>query len=178
MVKLENNLIGILGGSFDPPHIGHLKISNISIKRLKLKKLIWLITKKNPFKKKSLFSLNERINKCKKITKKNKKIKIQYLERKVNSSRIIDVVKYLFKKNNNIKIFLIIGSDNLINFHKWKNYKKIISLCRIVVFKRTGFDKKANKAIKSIFSDKSKIIHIKNSKIDISSSKLRKIYLK
>ena len=47
---------GILGGSFDPPHIGHLKISKICLKKLRLKKVYWIITKKNPFKKKPFFS--------------------------------------------------------------------------------------------------------------------------
>jgi len=54
MSKL-NNTIGILGGSFDPPHLGHLKISKISLKKLNLKKIYWVITKKNPFKKKPFF---------------------------------------------------------------------------------------------------------------------------
>ena len=59
-----NNLkkgIGILGGSFDPPHKGHVKISKIALKKVKLKKIYWIITKKNPFKKKPFFSLKERI---------------------------------------------------------------------------------------------------------------------
>ena len=66
-MKISKSLIGILGGSFDPPHQGHLKISNISINRLKIKKLYWIITKKNPLKKKPHFSLKERISKSKNI---------------------------------------------------------------------------------------------------------------
>ena len=57
MVKLGNKLnikekIGVLGGSFDPAHKGHLKISKEALKKFKLKKVIWAITKKNPHKKK------------------------------------------------------------------------------------------------------------------------------
>ena len=51
--------IGILGGTFDPPHKGHLKISLSSIKKIKLDKLYWIITKKNPFKNKSFFLLKK-----------------------------------------------------------------------------------------------------------------------
>ena len=58
MVKKK---IGILGGTFDPPHQGHLEISKLSIKKLKLRCVIWAITKKNPFKKKPLLSLQKRI---------------------------------------------------------------------------------------------------------------------
>ena len=56
MAKSIKNSIGILGGSFDPPHKGHLIISKISLKKLKLKKLYWVVTKRNPFKKKSYFN--------------------------------------------------------------------------------------------------------------------------
>ena len=66
-MSIKKNKIGILGGSFDPPHNGHLAISIDAKKRLKLKKIIWAITKKNPFKKKSTASLLARIKQSKKI---------------------------------------------------------------------------------------------------------------
>ena len=58
--------IGILGGSFDPPHVGHLHISKIAIKKLKLNKIIWIVTKKNPLKQKPCLSTKARINLSKK----------------------------------------------------------------------------------------------------------------
>ena len=67
MIRRRKKKIGILGGSFDPPHNGHLKISKIAIKKLSLSELYWCITKKNPFKNKTLFSLSERIKKSKKV---------------------------------------------------------------------------------------------------------------
>ena len=50
--KIKNKKIGILGGSFDPPHIGHIKISLEAKKKFNINKIIWAITNKNPFKKK------------------------------------------------------------------------------------------------------------------------------
>ena len=146
MQKVERNLIGVFGGSFDPPHAGHLKISLSSIKFLKLKSIYWLVTKKNPFKDRAYFSLNERVKRCKKIIKKNRKIKIKYLEEIVKSSRTADIVKYLIKKEKKSKFFLIMGSDNLINLHKWKNWRFLAKNCQLVVYSRRGFDKKISKS--------------------------------
>ena len=70
MKKKIEKKIGILGGSFDPAHKGHLKISNEAKKKFGINKIIWAITKKNPFKSETLFSLRERIAIGKKITKK------------------------------------------------------------------------------------------------------------
>ncbi len=64
--------IGILGGTFDPPHKGHFYISKIALKKLRLNKILWVITKKNPLKNKPLLKIEERIKLSKKITKKNK----------------------------------------------------------------------------------------------------------
>ena len=77
MKKLKFKSIGIFGGSFDPPHHGHLKIALSFLKKIKSSHLYWLITKKNPFKKKSFFSLKERIKRSKQITKKNQKSEVQ-----------------------------------------------------------------------------------------------------
>ena len=55
MSSIYKGGIGLFGGSFDPPHLGHLKVSNVSIKKLNLNKLYWVVTKKNPFKKKNSF---------------------------------------------------------------------------------------------------------------------------
>ena len=175
MAKI-NNAIGVLGGSFDPPHRGHLKISKVSLKRLNLKIIYWIVTKKNPLKKKPYFSINERLKKCQKIVKANNKIHIKYLDDKIKSSRTIKILEYLIKKNNKSQIYLIIGSDNLIDFHKWVSFKKILKICKIIVFSRKGFDAKAKKSrIMKQIKDKN-IIFIKNQKIDISSTKLRSYY--
>jgi nicotinate-nucleotide adenylyltransferase len=172
MVRNDNNKIGIFGGSFDPPHMGHLEISKIAIKKLSLRKLYWCITKKNPFKKKALFSLSERVRKSKKMTEKIKEIKVKYHDNKIKSNSTVDLVKYLIKTNKKKSFFLIIGSDNLINFHRWKEWKLLIKLTEIVVFSRKDFDVKAKKSV--IVKKVKKIIFIKNKQINISSTQIRK----
>ena len=110
--------IGILGGSFDPAHKGHLAISKEARKRFKLEKIIWAITKKNPLKAESKTPISKKIKDCKKIIGLNSFIKVKFYENIIKSNKTIDLIDYL-KKNKNIEIFFLMGADNLINFHKW-----------------------------------------------------------
>ena len=166
--------IGFLGGSFDPAHKGHLKISKIAIKKLKLNKVLWVVTNKNPFKKKPFYSLSERILIAKKITKNTKKIQITYLDKIVGSSRSIKIIEHLLIKKKLKNIYFMIGSDNLVTFHKWKSWKKLVKLTKLTVFSRSGYDKKSKKSIVAKYL-KNKIVFINNKPILVSSTKLRKI---
>ena len=175
MVISRKKRIGIFGGSFDPPHLGHLEISKQAIKKLFLDQVYWCITKKNPFKNKAFFSLPERIKKSKYATNKIKKIKIKFFEDKIKSTNTIDLIRYLQKRNKK-KIYLLIGSDNLIKFHKWKNWKLLSKLAEIVVFSRKDYDKKAKKSV--MMRHIKKITFIKNKPINISSTQIKKNTLK
>jgi len=167
--------IGILGGSFDPAHKGHLIISKDSKKKFKLNYVIWAITNKNPFKKKCVTNLKTRINYAKKITKKEKFIRIKFYEKKIKSNRTIDMINYLRKKIKKTEIYFIIGADNLINFHKWHKWKSIAKNCNILVFDRQGYKDKSLKSIAFKQLNKKKLNFIKFNKVNISSSQLRKI---
>jgi len=83
------------------------------------------------------------------------------------------MINYFIKKKNNKNIYFIIGSDNLIRFHKWKSWKKIVKLVKLIVFSRKGYDKKSMKSI-VVKNFKNKIIFIKNKPIAISSTELKK----
>ena len=172
MVRTLEKSIGLLGGSFDPAHKGHLIISKIALKKIKLNTVMWIITKKNPFKNQPLYSVSERIKRAKKVAKSEKKIQIVYLDKLIGSTRSINLINFLIRKKKLKNIYFIIGSDNLIKFHKWKSWKKIVNLTKLVVFSRRGYDKKGKKSIVAKYLKK-KIIFIKNKPISISSTKLR-----
>ena len=171
--KLKNG-IGVFGGSFDPPHKGHVQISKIALKKFKLKKVLWIVTKKNPFKKKSLFTLEKRILMSKKALKKFSNIKVLHLEKILKSNRTIDLVNYLVKTKKQNNLYIILGADNLINFHKWTKWKKIVKLVKLIVFSRKGYDKKSKNSTVVKYLNKKNIIFVKNKHINISSSIIKK----
>ena len=175
-INLKKNLkIGILGGTFDPAHKGHLQISKESKKRYKLDYIIWAITKKNPFKNKSNLSLELRIKYAKKIIKKEKFIRLEFYENKIKSNKTINLINYFKKINKKLNIYFIMGADNLINFHKWHKWKLISQKCNILVFDRQGYKAKSLKSITFKQLNQKSLEFIKFKKVNISSSQLRKI---
>jgi len=180
MVKSENKLkikkskIGILGGSFDPAHKGHLKISKLALKKFNLKFVIWAITNQNPFKRKQANDLKKRIINCKKVIGLTKSIKVKYFEDIIKSNKTSDLVDYLYK-DFNYELFFLMGADNLINFHKWHKWKLISKKCNIIVFDRHGYKKKSLNSTTFKRLSKKNLKFVKFNKVNISSSKLRKI---
>ena len=173
--KKNHKKIGILGGTFDPAHIGHIKISREAKKKFKLDYIIWAITKKNPFKNKSKLNLNARIKYAKKITKKEKFIKIEFYENKIKSNKTINLINYFKKINKKLDIYFIMGADNLINFHKWHKWKSILQKCSILVFDRQGYKTKSLKSITFKHLNQKSLEFVKFKKVNISSSQLSKI---
>ena len=174
--KKNYSKIGILGGTFDPPHKGHLYISKIALKKLKLNKLIWIVTKKNPLKKKPYLSTKMRMNLSKKMTKKEKKIFVKYYDDKVKSINTFNLLNYIKKKNQKTKLFFLIGADNLAKFHKWNNWKKIPKLAKIVIFPRDNYSIKSLNPVISKKLNKKDLIYIDSRKVNISSSLIRKFW--
>ena len=173
-MRLKKNKIGILGGSFDPAHKGHLAISKEARKRFNLQKVIWAITKKNPFKAKSTNSLNRRIEDCKKVIGLNSFIKVKFYENIIKSNKTVHLINHL-KKNKNFEIYFLMGADNLINFHKWHKSKTISQKCNILVFDRHGYKKNSLKSKTFKRLNKNVLTFIEFNKVNISSSQLRKI---
>jgi len=188
-LRIQNNL-GILGGTFDPPHKGHLHISKLVIKKLDLKLLYWAITKQNPLKKITPHNNeNKRKILCKQLTRGEKKIKLLNTSDIKNSNLTINILQKIKKKiSKKTNLFFIIGADNLVQLHQWKEYKKIFSLCTVVVMNRIGYKKPALTSPAAKKFRKTKIsldtllkmgpkqkewVYIDNKGINVSSSRLR-----
>jgi nicotinate-nucleotide adenylyltransferase len=174
--KKKYKKIGILGGTFDPPHKGHLYISKIALKKLKLNKILWVITKKNPLKKNPFLDTKKRIKLSKEFVFSEKKIFVSYFDNKVRSSKTFNILNYIKKKNKRQKLYLLIGADNLVQFHKWYNWKKIPALAKIVIFARENYSMNKVRQIASKRLKRNDWIYINSKKIRISSSLIRKFW--
>ena len=180
--------IGLLGGSFDPPHKGHLFISLEAKKIFQLDEIWWIVTPQNPLKISKPATYNERIKNCKKITR-NFPINIKEIEKKINSDYSYKTINYILNHYKNIKFFWLMGADNLINFHMWQNWQKIFNNMSIVIFRRHGYNSQALKSIayqkfknsllinslsnSSYFDKTPSWTVIKNKEIKISSTEIR-----
>jgi nicotinate-nucleotide adenylyltransferase len=169
--------IGLLGGSFNPAHFGHVEISKLAIKKLKLDQVWWVPTAQNPLKDKSIYqSYEQRVEKALEVTKNFRKIRLAKLD-EIYSEKLVRRLKNQYKNNN---FFWLMGADNLEKFHHWGNFKKLIHLIPLVVFSRETFLKRARKTkifsiIKKHNHQKTlpKIMIFRNKNIDISSTKIR-----
>jgi len=172
--KRKIKRIGILGGTFDPPHIGHLHITKIALKKIKLAKVFWVITKQNPFKKKPHLNKKIRIELSRGITRNEKKISIMHLDKKIKSKNTYDLLHYLKKRKIKDELFFLMGADNLINLHKWRKWKKIPELAKIVVFAKPNYSIKALNSVAAKKLQKKDWLYINHKKLNISSSLIRK----
>jgi nicotinate-nucleotide adenylyltransferase len=131
--------IGILGGSFNPPHLGHLHLSNIALNKLQLDQIWWIPTPFNPLKDKSNYiSIEERIKMCNTLVFSKHKIKIK----KINEIYSFNLVKKLQQQYKNYHFYWICGADNLKNIHLWNNFHKLINIIPFVFFARNDHLKK------------------------------------
>jgi nicotinate-nucleotide adenylyltransferase len=128
--------IGILGGSFNPVHLGHMHLANLAISKLQLNQL-WLIpTNYNPLKNKSDYlSLDQRISQCQEIAKNYPKIYVK----KFSEIYTIELIEKLKNKYPNYQFYLVMGADNFENFHRWKNFSNLIKNISIAIFSRNNY---------------------------------------
>ncbi len=125
--------IGLFGGSFNPPHQGHLHISNLAIKKLKLDQVWWIPTSHNPFKNKAIYeSYDKRCKKCSLLIEKNPKIILKEID-EIYTEKL---VKNLQNKYKNYHFIWIMGADNLEKFHQWDYFKNLIKLIPFAIFSR------------------------------------------
>lgn len=147
-----------MGGSFYPPHKGHLQITNEAIKKLCLQEVWWLVARQHPDKKfinKSNFS--SRVNEIKKLLILNSsKIKIITNKKFTENKSSIINLKKIIKTLKKINFVWLMGADNLHNFHSWYNWKEIFNLIPIAIFDRPNYSNisLASKVVKTFIKSR------------------------
>ena len=128
--------IGLLGGSFNPPHVAHRAISLFAIKRLKLDRVWWLVTPGNPLKDQDgLRDLNERTAAARKMAN-DPRIDVSCLESVIGTRYTVDTISYLRRRASGLRFVWIMGADNLAQFHRCQNWRRIASEVPMAVIDR------------------------------------------
>jgi len=128
--------IGLLGGSFNPPHAAHRAISLFALKRLKLDRVWWLVTPGNPLKDHDgLRDLDARAEAARKMAG-DPRIDVSCLESVIRTRYTVDTISYLRRRASGLRFVWIMGADNLAQFHRWQNWRRIASEVPIAVIDR------------------------------------------
>ncbi len=133
----ERNIIGLLGGSFDPPHEGHLHVSKRAIQVFGLQKVWWLLSTGNPFKIKGPASLKLRMEACEKILC-GSRILATDLEVQFKTCYTSDTLKKMLLRYPRARFVWLMGADNFVNFHRWKDSDWIMKNIPIGIMSRPG----------------------------------------
>lgn len=157
-VDITNKKVGLLGGSFNPAHDGHLAISKKALE-MGLDYVIWLIVPQNPLKPPYELSLEERIKIALDIVRhcqdedEDHRIIISSLEDEIHTTNTYDTIRYLTTHFPDTKFVWLMGVDCLDRFHSWENYNKFTDIVDIIIFNRPGYghllyDSEAGKLLK------------------------------
>ncbi len=135
--------VGLLGGSFNPPHAAHLLISKTAMKRLHLDQVWWMVTPGNPLKNPNeLLPLSERIRLARKVSA-HARIKITAFEAGIDTAYTASVLGFIKHRYPRVHFVWLMGADNLASFHRWHKWRTIFELLPIAVEDRPGWRYKA-----------------------------------
>jgi len=130
--------IGLLGGSFNPPHEGHRLISELALRRLRLDRLWWLATPGNPLKPQAgLAEMRARIEAAQRLTR-DPRIAVTGFEAEIGARYTCDTIVWLRRRAPHAHFVWIMGADNLRQFHLWRRWRAIADLAPILVVDRPG----------------------------------------
>jgi nicotinate-nucleotide adenylyltransferase len=130
--------IGLLGGSFNPPHGGHLLASRLALTRLGLSRVWWLATPGNPLKNAAdLAALRVRVEAAQALID-DPRIAVTGFESEIGSRFTADTLRFLKRRASGARFVWIMGADNLAQFHRWREWREIAAMVPILVVDRPG----------------------------------------
>lgn len=139
--------IGLFGGSFNPPHRGHLYASELALRQLKLDFVWWLVSPQNPLKRvEGMASFAARIAAAQGFVR-NRHILVSDLEVQMNTRFTIDTIRAVRRRFPQIRFVWLMGSDNLVQLPRWRQWQRIFTLMPIAVVARPGSTKSARRSV-------------------------------
>lgn len=136
-MALPGQRIGLLGGSFDPPHAGHLHITEMAMRRFGLDRVWWLVSPGNPLKAHGPAPLADRIAAARRLTD-DPRIVVTGIEARLGTRRTADTLAALQSRWPGVRFVWLMGSDNLIQFSRWDRWQGIAARVPIGVIARPG----------------------------------------
>ncbi|WP_108813830.1 nicotinate-nucleotide adenylyltransferase [Loktanella sp. Alg231-35] len=136
-IAKPGQVIGLLGGSFDPPHAGHVHISKAALKRFGLDRLWWLVSPGNPLKQNGPAPLAERMQAAQAIMQ-HPRVTITDIEAHLGTRYTAQTLVALHRRYPGVRFVWLMGADNLAQFHRWQDWRWIIENVPIGVVARPG----------------------------------------
>ncbi len=131
--------IGLFGGSFDPPHEGHLLVARVVLRRLRLDRLWWIVTPGNPLKDHGrLAPLSERVALSRALVGGDRRIVVTAFEAAHRIRYTADTLELVTSRRPNARFVWIMGADSLRSFHRWQDWKRIAAMMPLAVVDRPG----------------------------------------
>jgi nicotinate-nucleotide adenylyltransferase len=131
-------VIGLLGGSFNPAHGGHLYVSLTAMRRLGLDYVWWLVSPGNPLKDRSDMAPYEKRMATARAAAHHPRLIVSDIERQLGTRYTVDTVAALQRRFPLVRFVWLMGSDNLKNFQRWRNWRDIARRVAVVVVQRPG----------------------------------------
>ena len=154
----QGKKIGLLGGSFNPAHAGHVYISGQALKMLGLDETWWLVSKQNPLKEtQGMVEFEERVQFAREIAAENPNIIVSDFETSIKTNYTYDTLKAIKAGYPEHQFVWLMGADNLIQLPKWYRWQDIMNLVPIAVFNRDSLKDKALESEAAIKFASSKI---------------------
>lgn len=129
--------IGLLGGSFDPAHAGHVHITRAALKRLALDRVWWLVSPGNPLKRHGPAPLAARLSAARAIMR-HPRVCITDIEARMGTRFTAETLARLQARHPGVRFVWLMGADNLAQFHRWERWEEIAARVPVAVFARPG----------------------------------------
>lgn len=136
-IATRGQRIGLLGGSFDPPHAGHVHVTSWALRALALDRVWWLVSPGNPLKRRGPAGIDRRVAACRRLIR-HPRVDVTDIERRLGSPYTADTLARLQRCYPGVRFVWLMGADNLASFHRWDRWEWIAQNVPIAAFARPG----------------------------------------